>query len=816
MASDDQLLAAAVAALDAPLAILSGKGRILFANAAWSERDHQLPLFGTAFPIGASYIDLCRAAVARVGADAQLLAEGVESLTSGQRDSFVLEYAIEDGSENRWYQARLTRFGEASELRILVTHYDVTELKVAEHALQRGAMFDALTGVPNRMLLLDRVNSAIAGARREARMVAVMIMDLDRFKEVNDNLGHHAGDLVLQQVAQRITEVLRDTDTLGRLGGDEFGVLLTAISQARHINAVAEKVLAVFEEPFKIEDHSVDVGASIGVAIFPDHAQEPDNLLRRADVAMYKAKREGLGYVIYSPDGEDAHGLDRATLMPGLRQAMERDELALRYQPRVLLADHQLVSAATTLEWDHPEFGLLNEEQFSPLAERTGLIKPLTHWTLNATLRQSRVWQEADDHLTVAVRLSPRVLQDPQLPQAVARLLRAYALPPQCLEVDVDAASLASEQVFETVNRLGDLGVKLCLSDFASGYSGMPFLRRLPIHEIALPRAYVANLGQEEEDAAIVRSTVELAHDMGVQVLAFDVDTPEAEERLREVGCDLVQGARVAPAMSLDEFERWRLLEGDHANEASPVAAQSFRKPAVRDESDAGKKPAAELLAQISLFSLLDARDLKELAAVTRVRRCDAGDVIFRKEDPGYTLYLIVSGAVKISDPSPKGGEMILAILRSGQFFGELSLFDDEPRSADAIAVEPTELLALSREDLLKVINRRPSVTVHLFKILSQRIRATNETLREITALSLPGRIAKRLLDLSDLLGERQTDGMLIPLVLGPEEISNMIGAPAGEVERVLESFRFSGLIHWENEGLLLANEQELQSISLG
>ncbi|MBV8087329.1 MAG: diguanylate cyclase [Chloroflexi bacterium] len=816
----DGLLRAALDALGSPFAVLDAHGCIEFANAAWLDEDHGAPLFGPRFAVGSSYLDVCRSAAAEAGDSAELVASGIETLLHRPREPFVVEYAHGEEPDRHWYEARLSRFGAGKAPRIIVTHTDVTGLKTAEQAMEHRALYDALTGLPNRVLFFDRLTSAITTARREGKLVAAMIMDLDRFKEVNDTLGHHAGDIVLEGVAKRLGRAVRESDTVARMGGDEFGIVQTGVTNLSQITTVVNKVLQSLAEPFTIEEHKPEVGGSIGIAIFPDHGQDPETLMGRADVAMYKAKRESLGHSIYGVEGEDAANLDRGTLTSALREAMERDQLVLLYQPIVNTEDRGLAAVEALLEWNAPGHELLRAEQFFPLAERIGLIKPLTHWMLNAALRQSRAWWEADKPITIAVPVPTRVLQDSQLPQAVARLLRAYAQAPQCLQLHLTEASLMAEHAFETANRLGDLGVGLCVTEFQSGYSGLPLLERLAIREIKLPPSMVHHASiDEEDDAGLIRSTIELAHQRGLRVIAPDIDNDQTETALRSMGCDALIGSQVAAPMTPDQLDRWLRSEdiGDDVELGLPVALAPW---APRDrnieEIDPDARPAADLLSQISLFSLLDRRDLDELANVTRRRTCEAGDVIFRKEDPGYTLYLIVSGAVKISDPSPKGGEVILAILRSGQFFGELSLFDDEPRSADATAVEQTELLALSREDLLKVLERRPSVTVHLFKVLSERLRATNETLKEITSLSLPGRIAKRLLDLAQLLGERQAGGLLIPLVLGPEEISNMIGAPAAEVERVLQTFHFSGLVSDEMEGLLLTNEHDLQSISLG
>jgi diguanylate cyclase (GGDEF)-like protein len=702
---------------------------------------------------------------------------------------------------------------------VVVVYEDITAYKLTEQALEHRALHDDLTDLPNRTLFADRLEQAMRTAAREHKALAVIIMDLDRFKDVNDTFGHEYGDHLLRQVGQRIRETVRQSDTLARMGGDEFGILLTGITQRRQATIAARKVLSVFETPFEIEGHSLDVGASLGIAMFPLHAQDGRTALRLADLAMYQAKRDGGGYAMYEPAPSDTEARRRVTLMSGFRQALERDELILFYQPKVTIATGEQAGVEALVRWQHPEHGLLSPDDFVPLVERTGLTRSLTHWVINAALRQCRAWQQDGIDLTVAVNLTMRDLQDPELPQAIARLLRAYSLPAGALAIELGESEITAESVLEVVSRLADLGVRFSIDDFGSGYSALSYLNRLPIDELKIQRSLVTNIIENEQEALIVRSAVDLAHRLGLRVVAQGVEGGDVFAQLAELGCDCGQGYFIAPPMPAAALEEWLRVNASHAN-AEPVdapneTATAMPEPSREEFAPGGGLPIATMLSRIGLFSLLSSRDLDELAFHVQRRSFNNGDVIFRKEDSGYTLYSIAAGAVKIAVPGAEGNEVILAILRSGQFFGELSLFDDQPRSADAVAVEQTELLALSREDLLAVLDRRPGVGFQLLKILAARIRATNETLQDSAMLSLQARVAKRLLDMAHLYGERTAEGIRIPLALGANEIAGMIGAQPPEVEATLRWYLNDGLIARDDGHYVLKREQELQAISL-
>ena len=434
---------------------------------------------------------------------------------------------------------------------------DITERKHAEHALEHQALHDMLTGLPNRVLLQDRLNQALLTVRQHNEPLALLIMDLDRFKDVNDTLGHHAGDELLRQIGPRLQAVLRNVDTLGRLGGDEFAVVLpnAALPAA---TAIAARLLDVLETPFVVDDRPVAVGASIGIALSPEHGLDAESLLRRADVAMYVAKRSGGGYAAYTAD-QDGHSSARLALFGELRGAIDRNELVLHYQPKVGCADGSLAGVEALVRWEHPQRGLVPPDDFISLAEQTGLIKPLTLWVLNAALVQLREWRLTGLQVPVAVNLSMLNLHDPQLPEIVGDLLARYRLPAEELTLELTESHLMAdpERTLDVLRRLSDMGVRLSVDDFGTGYSSMTYLKRLPVNELKIDRSFVCQLVNDQEDAAIVRATMTLGHDLGLSIVAEGVEDQATWDHLRLLGCDTIQGYYISRPLPAAQITRW-------------------------------------------------------------------------------------------------------------------------------------------------------------------------------------------------------------------------------------------------------------------
>src|SRR5579884_1474710 len=426
------------------------------------------------------------------------------------------------------------------------------EQRRTERAIQHLAYYDTLTDLPNRTLLQDRLQQAILSARRDGKSLALLVMDLDRFKEINNFLGHHYGDLVLQQVGPRLREVLRESDTIARLGGDEFAVLLLSIGLEGAV-LTAQKILKHFLSPFVVDCLSLEIGASLGIALFPEHGEDANNLMRRADMAMYAAKQENAGYAVYSPKHEKQNS-SHLLLMGDLRHAVDRDELFLVYQPKIDLQTRSIIGVEALVRWQHPSRGLIPPDQFIPLSEQGGLIKPLTLWVLNAALMQCRAWRQAGLHLSVAVNLSARNLLDPELSVQIARLLQRYELEAQWLHLEITESVIMADPVraMEILNQLNKMGICLAIDDFGTGYSSLGYLKKLPVDEIKIDKLFVKEMAVEEDDAIIVRSTIDLAHNLGLKVVAEGVESQEILDRLIILGCDAAQGyfinRPVAPA----------------------------------------------------------------------------------------------------------------------------------------------------------------------------------------------------------------------------------------------------------------------------
>ena len=440
---------------------------------------------------------------------------------------------------------------------------------------ERLAHHDSLTGLPNRVLFSDCIRQAITCYGDEPVDVsAVMLIDLDRFKEINDTLGHHEGDEVLRKVASRLRDTLRDGDTVGRLGGDEFAILLPSVRDAESAIAVARKLCDAVSVPIDLDGVTLEIGASIGIACHPQHGDDVETLMQRADVAMYQAKERKSGVCCYTAD-EDDNTLMRLTLAGGLRHAIDADELAIHYQPQVDVATGRPVGAEALLRWRHPEHGLMPPVEFIPIAEQTGLIVPLTMHVLDAALLQVSVWREDGLDLTVSVNLSPRVLAEPDLPQRIAGLCRKRHVSPRALVVEITESMIVADpdRALPVAEQLSRMGVTVSLDDFGTGYSALDLLKRLPVSEVKIDRSFVLGMLGDTRDLAIVRYTTGLARELGMQVVAEGVETSALHDRLVELGCDVGQGYLYGRPMPAPEFTRWA-RERVHVRHRAAIAAR--------------------------------------------------------------------------------------------------------------------------------------------------------------------------------------------------------------------------------------------------
>lgn len=441
---------------------------------------------------------------------------------------------------------------------------DISEQKAAAERIRQLAFYDVLTGLPNRALLLDRCEHAVARAAREERRLAVLFLDLDRFKHINDSLGHPVGDALLQAVAHRLRDVLRGYDTIARLGGDEFVVLLEDIGSPMNAQMVARRIVEAFREPFQLDGHSLSIGTTVGVSLFPDHGTDVTSLFKYADLALYQGKEGGRGdFRLFEPRFNDV-ARQRMQLERELRGALERDELTLHYQPLLKLPEGRAVAAEALLRWTHPELGPVSPAEFIPVAEDSGLIVPIGAWVLEQACWQARRWLDEGLVLeTIAVNLSGVQIQREDLVDLVARVLERTGLPARHLELEISEAYLLRHATrdLHQLARLRELGVSLALDDFGTGQTSLGHLRRLPVSRLKIDRSFTTDVDRDPAGATVTGAIIGLGHGLGLTVVAEGVETAEQEARLIQQGCDLVQGFRYSrplPAQAFEAFVRGR------------------------------------------------------------------------------------------------------------------------------------------------------------------------------------------------------------------------------------------------------------------
>ena len=432
------------------------------------------------------------------------------------------------------------------------------ELKAQMWAHRDLALHDPLTGLANRTLFRDRAQQAVLEAKRMGSLAAVVILDLDGFKEVNDTLGHPTGDDLLQQIAERLTAsgTLRDTDTIARLGGDEFGVILKNVVEPSQVLTPVQRIIDALTPAFMVQGLGLDMRASIGVALFPDHGDSVDLLIQRADVAMYVSKETGTAYEIYDSSG-DHHSTAHLSLVSDLRRCLEAGDLEVHYQTKVRMGTAEIVGVEALARWTHPEFGPIPPDQFIRLAESGGFIGKVTRFVLDAALHQCHDWEQQGHILSMAVNLSVRDLKDKTLPADVGGMLARWHIPPARLVLEITEDGLMGEgpETIAVLEELRLLGIRFALDDFGTGYASLGRLARLPVDQIKIDKSFVIRMESDDKDAAIVRSTIDLAKNLSLEVVAEGVETMEAWRRLSSFGCHIAQGfllSRPLPAADMD------------------------------------------------------------------------------------------------------------------------------------------------------------------------------------------------------------------------------------------------------------------------
>lgn len=446
-----------------------------------------------------------------------------------------------------------------------VTHFissgkDMSESIQAQERLHHLAHHDALTGLPNRVLFVERLKHALQRANHRKRAVAVMFLDMDRFKMVNDTLGHEAGDRLLQAMAARLLACVREGDTIARFGGDEFAGLLNDVASPEDVAPIVGKFLEALAPPFVIDGHELFVGGSIGVSLYPDDGADPQTLMKNADTAMYCAKQRGGNSSEFYYAGMNENALARLGMETGLRHALDRQEFIVHYQPQIDLKTGEVVGFEALLRWERPDAGPVSPKEFIPVLEETGLIVPVGEWMLRTACEQHRAWRAAGlPPLRMAVNISSRQFEASDLPETLQRVMQDATMPAEFLELEITESILMKNAArdMQALQALNAIGMRFAIDDFGTGYSSLIYLKRFPIDILKIDKAFVRDITDNGDDAAIVRAIITMAHSLGIQALAEGVETREQVEFLRQQGCDLAQGYYFSPPLSASETERF-------------------------------------------------------------------------------------------------------------------------------------------------------------------------------------------------------------------------------------------------------------------
>lgn len=493
----------------------------------------------------------------------------------------IMEYSLEVAAGMRWFQARMAPIAAAAHSVCFLSR-DITGTRIAEQAredaeerLRQQALHDGLTGLPNRTQFLERLEQALWASRSSHAPLAVLMLDVDRFKEVNDTLGHAAGDIVLTAIAERLRKVSRAGDLVARLGGDEFAILLLDAGD-EDAATVATRVAACADSSIAVDGVLLNVDISTGIAVGPRDGQEADALMRRADIAMYAAKRRSR----FGPHDESGHrqSPERLALIGELQGALERGELVVYYQPVIELSTGTVTKVEALVRWLHPHRGVVPPDQFIPLIEETGLMQSLTHHVLELALQQCRTWLDSGRSIGVAVNLAMRDLVDVSFPDDVAKLLEKYRVPAHMLSLEITEQSVMADprRTKEILDRLSEMGVHLAVDDFGTGYSSLTYLTRLPVDEVKIDRSFVTNMASVPADEVVVRSTIELARSLCKAVVAEGVETAQVLQQLVDLGCDAAQGFFMSRPLPAGELDRWMSGELTGHSQSKGVGTQGI------------------------------------------------------------------------------------------------------------------------------------------------------------------------------------------------------------------------------------------------
>ncbi|QXM05515.1 putative bifunctional diguanylate cyclase/phosphodiesterase [Crassaminicella indica] len=458
-----------------------------------------------------------------------------------------------------WLNISAVKDDSGKTLQYVSVFHDLTDSVMKEEHIKYQAYHDVLTELPNRELVKDRLNLALAHAYKNNKMLAVIFLDLDRFKRINDILGHHIGDMLLQAVAKRLKKCVDAGNTVGRLGGDEFIIILEEIKSVQNVIKIVHKIFHIFEKYFLLKGHEIYVTASIGITIYPSDGDSMEGLMQNAEVAMYRAKEKGKNnYQLYTPQMNES-AYEQLLMENDLYKALEKKEFILYYQPQVKTTTGEIIGAEALIRWKHPKLGLISPAKFIPLAEETGFIVPLGEWVLRKACEQNILWQKKGlKNIRVSVNLSPLQFKQKNLIEKITKIIKETGIRPEDLELEITESSAMLDPNFtiKTLKTFNQMGIKIAIDDFGTGYSSLAYFRSFPIHKIKIDQLFIRDLNKDESNKAIVLAIMGIANSLGLKAIAEGVETKEQLNWLKKYGCDEIQGYLFSPPVSSWEFEK--------------------------------------------------------------------------------------------------------------------------------------------------------------------------------------------------------------------------------------------------------------------
>jgi len=546
-------------ALSEKIAVLDESGTVIETNKAWNNATDDVPLPFRIVRKGENYLSVCDDIQGESALETAAFAGAIRSVVAGQEKSFFMEYARNAHGIRRWFLGNVTRFPGNEAACVVVAHKDITSLKKAEQEIEWLAQHDFLTRLPNRMLFNDRLGQALARADRLKGMAALLFIDLDSFKVINDTLGHAGGDSLLEAVARRLERRVRRSDTIARFGGDEFVIILNGPREMEDVAHAVRSMLDSLLLPFEINGQEVFIAASVGIALYPMDGNNAEVLMKNADIAMYHAKERGGNTYLFYQQKMNRKALKRLALETELRHALEKQEFILHYQPWKDLSSGRLSGMEALLRWRHPQKGMVSPLHFIPVAEETSLILPIGEWVLRTACMQAKTLHDAGfPSMKIAVNVSGRQLRHYELADLVERVLGETGIDPGCLELEFTESSIMedSKQTIKMLHSIRKMGVKLAIDDFGTGYSSLSYLKRFPIDKIKIDRSFVKGIPSDREDMALTRAMIVMAHSLHLEVVAEGVETEEQLSFLHRQACTIAQGYHISRPLPLVEIQK--------------------------------------------------------------------------------------------------------------------------------------------------------------------------------------------------------------------------------------------------------------------